>query len=480
MNLFDALSASLTSEQVTGLPGNQKDGTGLAGLFAQLVDTSGEGAAASPEALLANIEALQSSTAPSDGVLTGLSEQNAALSLLLPGEPSSESILIDSAAAEGTDASLLLQTLTKESSSSETATDETSALLSIAVEKASETDEQTDGSEIQPSPVPLVPLPEIQDGPDQADIQPLATNAPDPGLLGVPAGKGGPQPNPGTRPPPPIPLPDANSAAPGQSEKDEQGRVINPAGLQEQPARRAGQGSSSQAAPEFQPSGTSESPPNETTGPRPGSRGTNAPPQPALFKTVINPASGQALLQVLERTDSDAKGPGVIDSGVSGIQLRAVGNGPATPAQQSAHVPLNSLAVHIAQQAKNGIRRFDIRLDPPELGRIEVRLDVRRDGQVNTHLVVERTETLDLLQRDARALERALQNAGLNTSEGGMKFSLRDDGMAQNSPQGDRNEAGNGNSRNTDREGDRIIDDQDSLLHPERKYVATSGLDIRI
>jgi len=99
-------------------------------------------------------------------------------------------------------------------------------------------------------------------------------------------------------------------------------------------------------------------------------------------------------------------------------------------------IPFAGLAVEIVSRAQDGLKRFDIRLDPPELGRIDVRLDVDSGGKVTSRLVVERAETLDLLRRDAPQLERALQHAGLNT-EGGMEFSLRDQNFA-NRDQGSR------------------------------------------
>ena len=92
-------------------------------------------------------------------------------------------------------------------------------------------------------------------------------------------------------------------------------------------------------------------------------------------------------------------------------------------------MPLAGIAVEIVTRAQEGLKRFDIRLDPPELGRIDVRLDVDHGGKVTSRLIVERAETLDLLRRDAPQLERALQQAGLNT-EGGMQFSLRDQNFA--------------------------------------------------
>lgn len=94
-----------------------------------------------------------------------------------------------------------------------------------------------------------------------------------------------------------------------------------------------------------------------------------------------------------------------------------------------AAIPVAGIAVEIVARANEGSKRFEIRLDPPELGRIDVRLDVDTAGKVTSRLVVERTETLDLLRRDAHQLERALQHAGLNT-EGGLEFSLRDQNFA--------------------------------------------------
>lgn len=92
-------------------------------------------------------------------------------------------------------------------------------------------------------------------------------------------------------------------------------------------------------------------------------------------------------------------------------------------------MPLSEISVAIVAQTRSGKSRFDIRLDPPELGRIEVQLNVDSGGNVSSRLIVERPETLDLLRRDAVALERALQDAGLNTGNG-MQFLLADQGFA--------------------------------------------------
>jgi chemotaxis protein MotD len=101
----------------------------------------------------------------------------------------------------------------------------------------------------------------------------------------------------------------------------------------------------------------------------------------------------------------------------------------------TAAVPLSGVAVEIANQVSAGKHQFEIRLDPPELGRIDVKLDIDGDGNTTTRLVVERSDTLDLLKRDANQLERALQQAGLKTSDNALEFSLRRQ-FAQNDNQG--------------------------------------------
>ena len=104
---------------------------------------------------------------------------------------------------------------------------------------------------------------------------------------------------------------------------------------------------------------------------------------------------------------------------------------PPPPMAQAAAVPLAGVAIQIASMAQAGTNHFEIRLAPPELGRIEVRLAVDRDGHTTTSLIADRSDTLDLLRRDASGLERALQDAGLKTTDNSLQFSLRDQSTGQ-------------------------------------------------
>lgn len=153
---------------------------------------------------------------------------------------------------------------------------------------------------------------------------------------------------------------------------------------------------------------------------------------------------------------------------------------PVTPAQAAlaanTPVPLNSLAADIALRAAGGNSRFEIRLDPAELGRIDVRLEVDKHGNVTSHLTVERPATLDMLRNDAPKLQQALENAGLKTGDSGLQFSLRDQ-----SSSGQNND--NGSSRNSQRV---IITDEDTVPAQVagrtygRTLGASGGVDIRI
>jgi flagellar hook-length control protein FliK len=140
-------------------------------------------------------------------------------------------------------------------------------------------------------------------------------------------------------------------------------------------------------------------------------------------------------------------------------------------------VPLNGVAVEIAQSAQSGKSRFDIRLDPAELGRIDVRLDVDRDGNVTSHLTVEKPETLAMLRQDAPQLQRALEQAGMKTSDGGLQFSLRDQSQGQQQNNGD----------NSGRPSQRLIiseDDSIPAVSVGRNYGrmlgSSRGIDISI
>ncbi|WP_412546493.1 flagellar hook-length control protein FliK [Maricaulis sp. MIT060901] len=105
---------------------------------------------------------------------------------------------------------------------------------------------------------------------------------------------------------------------------------------------------------------------------------------------------------------------------------RSAAERPTHEGQRFTPQSAQQLAAQITRRFANGNRVFDIRLDPAELGRVDVRLELTGDQRVQAILSVERPETLAELQRSARDLERALNEAGLELENDGLEFQLNE------------------------------------------------------
>lgn len=141
-------------------------------------------------------------------------------------------------------------------------------------------------------------------------------------------------------------------------------------------------------------------------------------------------------------------------------------------AAAAAQPNLGSLAVSIAAKSKNGEKHFDIRLDPPELGRVEVKLSFDDAGKAQANLAVEKPHTLELLQRDRSTLERALRDAGVDLAGGSLNFSLKGQDREQNGAAPQRGRALSVSA---------IADNASDLRIPAHNLVAAdSRLDIRV
>lgn len=94
---------------------------------------------------------------------------------------------------------------------------------------------------------------------------------------------------------------------------------------------------------------------------------------------------------------------------------------PASPAGQVGPV-LASFAVSAAHPGAP--QNMVIRLDPAELGRVQVRIERPAEGPARVELVVERADTLLLLLRDQPQLQRALDLAGVPSADRTLQFHL--------------------------------------------------------
>lgn len=132
------------------------------------------------------------------------------------------------------------------------------------------------------------------------------------------------------------------------------------------------------------------------------------------------------------------------------------------------------LAFHMKTAVNEGNSRITIQLDPAELGKLELRLDVGADGKASMVITADNRQALDMLQRDMRGLQQALQDSGLKTDAGSLSFNLRGDQNNQGGqPQQQRNAYGYAQSTEPE---------DDYITIASKGYVLNvrDGLDIRI
>jgi flagellar hook-length control protein FliK len=173
--------------------------------------------------------------------------------------------------------------------------------------------------------------------------------------------------------------------------------------------------------------------------------------------------------------DFGSRGDAAQQAAASVARAAATASLPQQAAAATAH-----LAAEIARFASKGSTRFQIRMDPPEMGRIDVDLKVGKDGTVRAHLAVERSETLDMFLRDQRSLERALDAAGLKLENGSVQLSLKDQGGFAGFQHRDGQDDGPGAGRGGD--GPAGEGEDEDMVSVSRVQVrgASGALDIQI
>ncbi|NIA69478.1 hypothetical protein HBA54_12830 [Pelagibius litoralis] len=162
--------------------------------------------------------------------------------------------------------------------------------------------------------------------------------------------------------------------------------------------------------------------------------------------------------------------------GLSGgsVQNASFADSLTTARGSSSSAPAEQIAVQVHKASAAGKEQINIKLHPAELGRVEVKMENGTDGVLRAVISAERSETLDLLQRDARGLERALQEAGVKTDSGSLSFNLK----GQQQP-GQEQSGGQASAQ-----PDGVSGEPDESMAPPPASAALSGhdgaLDIRV
>lgn len=135
---------------------------------------------------------------------------------------------------------------------------------------------------------------------------------------------------------------------------------------------------------------------------------------------------------------------------------------------------VEQVKVNITKSAVKGVDKIDIQLKPKELGNIEIKMQISKDGKLQAHIVSGRIDTMEVLQREVNELERAFNEAGFETDEGSFSFSFRGD---ESGSEKERNaELRNFIGNVLEQDSEDILGGNDNLLN----WNPAQGLNIRV
>lgn len=141
---------------------------------------------------------------------------------------------------------------------------------------------------------------------------------------------------------------------------------------------------------------------------------------------------------------------------------------------------IEQVTLQIHKLAKNGVDQMTIQLRPAELGKVEIKLQFGEDNKVQGQVIVDNPATYDLLSKDSRGIERALQEAGLRTDPGGLQFSLRDGGQSGAMLGQEQNRSSSGNAANGFFANDEAGDVLEADFAVESYYVTPGRVNIKV
>lgn len=136
----------------------------------------------------------------------------------------------------------------------------------------------------------------------------------------------------------------------------------------------------------------------------------------------------------------------------AGIQQTATGQPRADQAQASAQLPLqlnremasDQMAERVQMMMSKNLKNIDIRLDPPELGRMQIRMNMNGDG-ATVHFTVANQQARDVLEQSMPRLREMLAQQGVQL--GDTSVQQQSSGQQQNRyAANEQSHSGQGNS----------------------------------
>lgn len=100
--------------------------------------------------------------------------------------------------------------------------------------------------------------------------------------------------------------------------------------------------------------------------------------------------------------------------------------------------PAEQVGMRIENAVKTGETKITIQLEPGNLGKVDVKIEISHEGRTSVVVLADKAETLEILQKDSKALEKALNDSGLKTDSGSLSFGLKSQQNNQMAGEGSR------------------------------------------
>ena len=133
---------------------------------------------------------------------------------------------------------------------------------------------------------------------------------------------------------------------------------------------------------------------------------------------------------------------------------------------------IEQIKVNITKSAIKGVDTIDIQLKPEDLGKIQIKMHISKDGKLQAEIISGRPETLDILQKDVSALSKAFNDAGYDTDSRSFSFSFQNENQTQEQQKDD--------SGLLKFIGDTLEQEADIAGNDNLGYDPTLGLNIRV
>jgi len=121
----------------------------------------------------------------------------------------------------------------------------------------------------------------------------------------------------------------------------------------------------------------------------------------------------------------NAPAAGQLKTSIEGTQNNSFANYVYNSGKSAPVKTLQMLSVQIQKGVEAQMENIRIQLQPLNLGSVDIEMSFGEDGSVKANLVVEKPETLALLQKDASSLEESLKQAGLDLDHDSLSFDLK-------------------------------------------------------